>query len=66
MEKIAPGIYIDNDNELHLDVPQLLQAHGFADTEANRNAVIRAAVNIFDGVIPSVTVTVTNQPFKES
>lgn len=63
MEKIAPGVYIDNDNELHLDVPQLLAAHGYEDNEANRQAVIRAAINVFDGVLP---VTVTNQPFRES
>lgn len=44
METLAPGVYIDDDGELHLDLAELLEANGFEDNEPNRAAVVRAAV----------------------
>jgi hypothetical protein len=65
MEKIAPGIYIDDDQEMHIDVPELLAAHGFPDTPANRQAVVRAAVKVFQDAGTRVEVTPHALPFPQ-
>ena len=59
MEKLAPGVYMD-DGDLHLDVPELLAFHGYADTPANVNAVIKAAVEAL-GAAGGGTVIVVEQ-----
>jgi len=43
LERIAPGIYADGDGAMHLIISELLVAHGYVDTEENREAVIAAA-----------------------
>lgn len=43
--KIAPGVY-ERDGEMHLDIPELLRANGYADTPENRETMIQAAEEI--------------------
>jgi hypothetical protein len=66
MERIAPGIYLDGDHDLHLDLPELLAAHGYERTPENERAAIRAAVNIFDGHVQVITYGAEFGPTKES
>jgi len=41
--QLAPGVYVDADQALHLVVSELLTAHGFADTPENRETLVKAA-----------------------
>lgn len=40
--RLAPGVY-SLAGELHIDVPELLEAQGYADTPENRDTVADAA-----------------------
>lgn len=51
MHRLAPGVYDDGDGTLHLDVPELLEAHGYADTPANRDTLIAAAQEAFSDLL---------------
>jgi hypothetical protein len=39
MTRLAPGVYDDGAGGLHLDVGELLAAHGYADTPENRHTL---------------------------
>jgi hypothetical protein len=43
LRKLCPGAWAADDGTLHLDVGELLEANGYADTPANRDAVAAAA-----------------------
>lgn len=43
MKRLAPGVYDDEHGGLHLDLPELLAAHGYPDTPENRATLIAAA-----------------------
>lgn len=43
LDRLQPGVYAGSDGALHLDVHELLDAHGYEDTEANRETLIAAA-----------------------
>lgn len=43
LERIAPGIYSDGAGTMHLVIDELLAAHGYADTEENREELLAAA-----------------------
>lgn len=49
---LAPGVYDDNAGGLHIDIAELLDAAGYADTPANRATLLAAARDVFgrDGV----------------
>ncbi len=47
MKRLAPGVYDDGEGGLHLVVPELLVAAGYADTPANRQTVEEAARSVF-------------------
>ena len=47
MIRLAPGVYDDGEGTLHLDLPELLVANGYADTPENRAMVIAAARQVF-------------------
>jgi hypothetical protein len=36
MTRIAPGVYADEDGGMHIDVHEMLRAHGFDDNAENR------------------------------
>lgn len=35
MDQLDPGVYVDRNGAMHLVADELLEAHGFAATEAN-------------------------------
>jgi hypothetical protein len=39
-KQVGPGIYAKDDGEVHFDIPELLEACGWEDTEENRDAMI--------------------------
>ena len=39
MKRLAPGVYDDEHGGLHLDLPELLAAHGYPDTPENRTVM---------------------------
>jgi hypothetical protein len=43
LDRIAPGVYADGQGAMHIFADELLKAHGYADTEENRELVIREA-----------------------
>lgn len=46
--KLAPGVYVEHATEtLHLQVDELLEANGIADTPANRERIVKAARDCF-------------------
>lgn len=44
--RIAPGLYDDGAGGMHIDVPELLRASGFADTPYNRELLTRVAADM--------------------
>ena len=61
MKRLAPGVYDDGHGGLHLDLTELLAAHGFPDTPANREALIKAV-----NETSPAPVTVTDDPVRQS
>jgi hypothetical protein len=47
VKRIAPGVYDDDDGAMHVVLPELLVAHGYADTPENRAMLIDAARYVF-------------------
>jgi hypothetical protein len=47
MERLAPGVYVDTDGGLHLVLDELLRAHGWPDTPANRAMLVQAVYERF-------------------
>lgn len=60
MRRIAPGAYVDDENQLHLEVPELLAALHYPDTEHNRELVTEMAQRIVAEQYPGVPFTVVN------
>jgi hypothetical protein len=59
---VGPGLYLDEQNRLHLDVPELLQHFNVADTPENRDTVSEAAVEVFRQIYPNVPAHVVWWP----
>lgn len=57
MKRIAPGVYADGRGRMHLVIKELLEAHGYADTPANRHTLIEAA----RGLLPKVPFTIVEE-----
>ena len=47
VDRLGPGVYDDGEGGLHLVLGELLEANGYVDTPANRQALIEAARDIF-------------------
>ncbi|HEY2300336.1 MAG TPA: hypothetical protein VGH66_00505 [Acidimicrobiales bacterium] len=54
--RIAAGVYDDGLGGMHLDLAELLDAAGYEDNEANREAVINAARDVFGPTGPVIVV----------
>lgn len=55
--KVAPGLYIaegDGRTDLHVDIPELLEHFGYADTPENRDVCTREAMKVFARLYPDV------------
>lgn len=50
--RIAPGVYDDGEGGMHLDLGELLTAHGYQDTPANRDLMTTVATTLLrrDGI----------------
>jgi len=53
-ERIGPGLYLDEGNHLHLDVPELLRLSGYADTPENCEVLTQAALRMVKQLYPNV------------
>jgi len=62
MKRLAPGVYDDEKGGLHLDLPELLAAHGYADTAENRATMIAAVHNLNLGIPVDETDTPIARP----
>ena len=62
MRRLAPGMYVNDSGELHLDVPELLRAHGYADTQENRDRLAEVARSEIPKLWPATKVTVIDKP----
>jgi hypothetical protein len=56
--RVVPGFYRAANGELHIDIPELLAHHAIADTQANRNMLTRAAIDVCRQAWPTSAVTV--------
>ena len=50
MRRIAPGLYVDNREALHIDTPTFCAANGYPPTQHNIEMLERAAREMFPGV----------------
>jgi hypothetical protein len=41
LKKVGPGMYLPDDCQLELDIPELLRHFGYVDTEENRDTCLR-------------------------
>jgi len=51
VKRIAAGVYDDGAGGMHLVLPELLDAHGYADTPENRATLIDAARYVFGAAL---------------
>lgn len=55
-ERIAPGIWIDMNDNIHWSIPELLQMVDLPDTPENREAVKQIALKVVRAQNPQATV----------
>lgn len=58
MKRIAPGLWIDDQDTLHISVPEILDAFGWPDNAHNREMVAEAARERFAKEWPKTAVHV--------
>ena len=59
MTRVAPGLYLDEGaarSTLHFDIPEMLRAHGWADTPENRETLAQVAREACASQFPGVPV----------
>lgn len=47
---LGPGVWVDADDQLHLDLTAMCEAAGFEPTEENKATLIEAARKVYAGV----------------
>jgi len=57
-KRVGPGLYLDDGNHLHLDVPELLRLSGYADTPENCEVLTQAALQMFKQLYPNAPTQV--------
>jgi hypothetical protein len=55
-EQLGPGVYVSADGALHLVMPELLTAAGYADTPENRDTLTAAALEVVRAQFPTTRV----------
>jgi hypothetical protein len=65
MDKIAPGMYVDSEQTLHLDIPEMLSHYGYEDNPVNRLAMVSASEDLLQEQFPEVRLAVTEAPITE-
>lgn len=59
LRRLSPGVYFDPVmGELHLDIPEMLAEHGYADTPENREVLIDAARTMLTKQFPNAECVV--------
>lgn len=59
--RLGPGVYVDESTsppDLHVDIPELLQANGYADTPENRELMTQAARELCAAEWPDTVIQV--------
>jgi len=51
LRRLGPGVYVGEDDALHLDLPELCEDHGIPPTEENQAALAAAAREVFAGAV---------------
>lgn len=54
--RVAPGIWLDANGDVHFSVPELLALVDLADTPENREAVVEMAIETFRAQNPTVPI----------
>jgi len=54
--RIAPGIWLDGDGDLHFSVPELLALVELPDTPDNREVVYQLVEDLLRGAHPTATI----------
>jgi hypothetical protein len=44
---LSPGVYVDDHNQMHVDLVELLEANGYENTPANQERMIEMARAMF-------------------
>jgi hypothetical protein len=57
MRKLKPGLYIDSNHALHIDVAEMLRAHGYALTEENERVLKETARQALEEAFPGIPIT---------
>ena len=65
MTKLAPGIYDDGRGGIHIAMAELLDAHGYADTPLNREAVIAGARDALSELTGTPVELVLAEPWEK-
>jgi len=60
MKRIQPGFYDDDRGGLHIDLTEVLEASGYANTPENRAVLIKALREVY----PAGKITETDEPIK--
>jgi len=60
-QMVAPGLYLDSEQQLHIFAHEILTANGYANTAANRKMVEEAISKQFGEIYPEVPVTHTSK-----
>ena len=55
----ADGVWTLDGQDLHLDIPRLLQVTGLADTQENRNLAIDLATDMARQFLPNTILIIT-------
>lgn len=58
---IMPGVYDDGEGGMHIDVAELLAAHGYPNTRTNRAMIAEAARDLIARQYPQTTVIITKE-----
>lgn len=48
---LAPGVWVDAQGALHLSLPDILAHFGYEDTIENREMLVAAATEMFNGAV---------------
>jgi len=52
LKKIGPGCYANQENQLHVSIPELLEHFGWPDTEENRDRMEKLVSEVFSEIAP--------------
>ena len=59
-KKIGDGFYENEQGELHVSIPELLDYYGYPDTEGNREMMTNNMARVFGEILPNTTTIITD------